>query len=59
MRGNQWREQQSYNPRLIARYQGKGLPYYVLIAPDGKIQDMWHGYTKGNLIEKMNQVFNK
>ncbi len=29
---------------LAVSYQVKGIPHYVLIAPSGKIQDMWSGY---------------
>jgi len=34
-------------------YQVKGIPHYVLIAPSGKIQDMWFGYGSGSLLEKV------
>ena len=34
----------------IARTRG-----YVLIAPDGKVQDIWTGYTKGRLKKKLKE----
>ncbi len=30
-----------------------GLPYFVLIAPTGKVADMWSGYTEGSIGEKL------
>lgn len=57
--GNQWNELRNNRTGLATRYRVKGIPHYVLIAPDGKIQDMWHGYGKGYLIKKMDQNFSK
>ena len=34
---------------LAAAYNVHGIPHYVLIAPDGKVQDVWNGYGKGSL----------
>ena len=36
------------------RYQAWDA-HFVLIAPDGRIQDVWQGYGKGSLLEKMEQ----
>ena len=33
----------------------KEIPHFVLIAPDVRIQDVWQGYGKGSLLEKMEQ----
>ena len=35
---------------LALNYQVRGIPHYVLIAPDGKIQDVWSGYGAGSLL---------
>lgn len=51
MGGNQWNELRRGRTGLAVSYQVKGIPYYVLIAPSGKIQDMWSGYGSGSLLE--------
>ena len=58
MTGNQWNELRRVGTGLTARYQVKGYPHYVLIAPDGKVQDVWGGYGKGSLLEKMKDNLN-
>lgn len=58
MQGNQWNELRKANTGLAASYQVKGYPHYVLIAPDGKVQDVWGGYGKGSLLEKMKDNLN-
>lgn len=59
MKGNQWNELRRANTGLAASYQVKGYPHYVLITPDGKVQDVWGGYGKGSLWEKMKNHLNK
>lgn len=59
MKGNQWNELRRANTGLAASYQVKGYPHYVLIAPDGKVQNVWGGYGKGSLLEKMKDNLNK
>ncbi len=54
--GNQWNELRNGRTGLSARYQVKGIPHYVLIAPDGTIRDVWGGYGKGSLIGKMKKL---
>lgn len=54
--GNQWNELRSGRTGLSARYQVKGIPHYVLIAPDGTIRDVWSGYGEGSLIRKMKEL---
>ena len=49
--GNQWNELRRGRTGLAVSYQVKGIPHYVLIAPSGKIQDMWSGYGSGSLLE--------
>lgn len=41
---------------LYARYGGKGIPYYVLLSPEGKILSTWMGYGKGSLKGKLQQL---
>ena len=53
MGGNQWNEFRRGRTGLAASYQVKGIPHYVLIAPDGKIKDVWAGYGSGLLLEKV------
>lgn len=55
MEGNQWNELRRGRTGLAASYQVNGIPYYVLIAPDGKIQDVWSGYGEGSLLDKVKQ----
>lgn len=40
-----------------ARYGVHGIPFYVLISPDGIVQKIWSGYKKGLLKEKLKDVF--
>lgn len=53
--GNQWNELVDGDTRLGMRYGVKEIPHFVLIAPDVRIQDVWQGYGKGSLLEKMEQ----
>lgn len=53
--GNQWNELLDANTGLGARYRVTGIPHFVLIAPDGRIQDVWTGYGKGSLLEKIEE----
>ena len=39
--GNQWNELVDGDTRLGMRYGVKEIPHFVLIAPDGRIQDVW------------------
>lgn len=55
MQGNQWNELRKGRTGLAASYQVRGIPHYVLIAPDGKVKDVWAGYGKGSLLKKMNE----
>lgn len=50
MGGNQWNELRKGRTGLSLNYQVRGIPHYVLIAPDGKIQDVWSGYGSGSLL---------
>lgn len=53
MDGNQWNELRRGRTGLAVSYQVKGIPHYVLIAPNGKIKDIWSGYGSGSLLEKV------
>ncbi len=56
MKGNQWNELRKGNTGLGAAYQVRGIPHYVLISPEGKVQQMWEGYGKGSLKAKMKKL---
>lgn len=49
MTGNQWNELKKERTGLAARYKVTGIPHYVLISPEGRVQDMWSGYGPGSL----------
>lgn len=34
---------------LHKQYKGQGIPYYVLISPEGIVLDVWSGYRQGDL----------
>lgn len=53
MGGNQWNEFRRGRTGLAVSYQVRGIPHYVLIAPDGKIKDMWSGYGSGSLLRQV------
>lgn len=40
---------------LYIRYKANGTPFYVLVTPDGKITDIWYGYNKDSLSERLKQ----
>lgn len=40
---------------IFAKYKGLGIPYYILISPEGIITDIWGGYVKGALEKKMSE----
>ena len=51
--GNQWNQLLGIGEGIWARYGVLGIPHFVLIAPDGRVQDIWVGYGKGSLLEKI------
>lgn len=55
LKGNQWNEmiKGNTNTGLGAAYQVKGIPHYVMISPEGKVLQMWSGYGKGKLKQKV------
>lgn len=44
---------------LAAKYNVRGIPYYVLISPEGIIMHVWSGYGPGLLKRKLNKWTNK
>lgn len=53
MPGHQWSELKAGGRTLASRYKMSGIPYFVLIASDGKILEIWKGYRKGILKKKL------
>lgn len=51
--GNQWNELRNGRTGLSARYRVNGIPCYVLIAPDGRIQDVWDGFGREFLLNRI------
>ena len=51
--GHQWNELVTEHTGLSARYKVRGIPHYVLITPEGKVQAMWSGYAKGYLWQEI------
>lgn len=41
---------------IAARYGVEGIPYYVIISPEGVILDSWVGYSKGLIGEKVKKA---
>lgn len=56
MPGHQWNELKTGGRTLASRYKMSGIPYFVLIAPDGKILEIWKGYRKGILKKKLEKL---
>ena len=55
LKGHQWNELRNDGGGLASAYNVRGIPHYVLIAPDGKVAAMWSGYGKGSLERKMKE----
>lgn len=43
---------------LYATYGVRGIPYYVLISPEGKVAHTWSGYGQGSLKRKLRKWMN-
>lgn len=56
MTGNQWNELKNGRTGLAARYKVVGIPHYVLISPEGTVQEMWSGYGPGSLKGKLKEL---
>lgn len=55
LKGHQWNELRNDGGGLASAYNVRGIPHYVLIAPDGKVAAMWSGYGKSSLERKMKE----
>ncbi len=44
------------NHGLYAKYSSGSIPRYVFISPKGEVVEMWSGYGKGSLLEKLEKV---
>ena len=51
--GHQWNELAAARTGLATRYNVRGIPHYVLITPEGKVQAVWSGYAKGYLWQEI------
>ncbi|EYA38995.1 hypothetical protein AC094_23240 [Bacteroides fragilis] len=40
---------------MYIRYKANDIPFYVLVTPDGRISDIWYGYNKDSLSERLKQ----
>lgn len=40
---------------LSANYGARGIPFYVIISPEGKVIDKWSGYGRGIIKRKINE----
>ena len=50
-----------YDPKTVRglayKYSGDfGIPYYVIISPEGKIIDRWYGFSDGIIKSKVSEV---
>lgn len=44
------------NHGIYAKYSSGAIPRYVFLSPEGKVVEMWSGYGKGSLLEKMGKL---
>lgn len=44
------------NHGIYAKYSSGAIPRYVFLSPEGKVVEMWSGYGKGSLLEKMEKL---
>lgn len=42
---------------ISAKYGVDGIPFYVLISPEGVILKIWSGYSKGNIVNNLKKSF--
>ena len=40
---------------VAANYGYRGIPFYVMISPEGKVVDKWFGYGKGHFKKKVSE----
>lgn len=56
LEGNQWNDLLEY-AGLAAAFQIRSYPTYILISPEGVIEEIWNGYSEGELEKKMESLF--
>lgn len=56
LEGNQWNDLLEY-AGLAATFQIRSYPTYILISPEGVIEEIWNGYSEGELEKKMESLF--
>lgn len=44
------------NRGIYAKYSSGAIPRYVFLSPEGKVVEMWSGYGKGSLLEKLGKL---
>lgn len=44
------------NHGLYAKYSSGSIPRYVFLSPEGEVVEMWSGYGKGSLLEKLEKL---
>lgn len=44
------------NHGIYAKYSSGAIPRYVFLSPEGKVVEMWSGYGKGSLLEKLGKL---
>lgn len=42
---------------IFAHYGVNGIPHYVIISPEGKIEKVFTGYSKGRIKQKLSSIF--
>lgn len=58
LEGNQWNDLLEH-AGLTAAYQIRSYPTYVLISPEGIIEEIWNGYSEGKLEKKIQEQLKK
>ncbi|MGL4332986.1 MAG: TlpA family protein disulfide reductase [Bacteroidales bacterium] len=56
MTGEQWNDSKRDRKSSRAIYQVRAYPQYVLISPEGIIDQVWQGYAKASLDQRINPV---
>ena len=56
LKGIQWNGYLDEGVMVFDKFGNQGIPYYVLISPDGLIKSMWSGYGKGHLMKHVDNL---
>jgi|AntRauMFilla1563_2_1112583.scaffolds.fasta_scaffold01478_2 peroxiredoxin len=54
-----WTDLWDSKGEVHGRYGIDSLPYYLLIKPNGEIEQIWKGYWKGRILRKMENLFDQ